>query len=176
MLKIRWYYDCLIFNMGIPIPGKDGLYIETGPIWIILLIYEFSLFMPKFYCQYNSPYTQLWLWEIYIAEEAEREIVVWSHLVCWTRFQWKYLKWTSPRSVKNWDRWRIVLLWSISSSMVLTFLWCHSVDDAVTLMPFPPLSPSILLPLHSIVAISELLAMGTHQQQCADAGNMMTEI
>ena len=23
--------DRLIFNMGIPIPGKDGLFIETGP-------------------------------------------------------------------------------------------------------------------------------------------------
>ena len=29
MLKIR--RDRLIFNMGIPIPGKYGLYIETGP-------------------------------------------------------------------------------------------------------------------------------------------------
>ena len=31
MLKIRRCRDRLIFNMGIPIPGKDGLYIETGP-------------------------------------------------------------------------------------------------------------------------------------------------
>ena len=31
MLKIIWSRDRLIFNMGIPIPGKDGLYIETGP-------------------------------------------------------------------------------------------------------------------------------------------------
>ena len=31
MLKIRWSCDRLIFNMGIPIPGKDSLYIETGP-------------------------------------------------------------------------------------------------------------------------------------------------
>ena len=31
MLKIRRNPDGLIFNMGIPIPGKDGLYIETGP-------------------------------------------------------------------------------------------------------------------------------------------------
>ena len=31
MLKIRWSHDCLIFNMGISIPGKDGLYIETEP-------------------------------------------------------------------------------------------------------------------------------------------------
>ena len=31
MLKIRWSHDHLIFNMGIPKPGKDSLYIETGP-------------------------------------------------------------------------------------------------------------------------------------------------
>ena len=31
MLKIRWSRDHLIFNMGIPIPGKDSHYIETGP-------------------------------------------------------------------------------------------------------------------------------------------------
>ena len=31
MLKIRRSHDRLIFNMGIAIPGKDGLYIETGP-------------------------------------------------------------------------------------------------------------------------------------------------
>ena len=33
MLKIRRSHDHLIFNMGISIPGKDGLYIETG-LWI----------------------------------------------------------------------------------------------------------------------------------------------
>ena len=31
MLKIRRSPDRLIFNIGIPIPGKDGLYIETEP-------------------------------------------------------------------------------------------------------------------------------------------------
>ena len=31
MFKIRRSWDRLIFNMGIPIPGKDSLYIETGP-------------------------------------------------------------------------------------------------------------------------------------------------
>ena len=29
--KIRRSHDRLIFNMGIPIPGENGLYIETGP-------------------------------------------------------------------------------------------------------------------------------------------------
>ena len=36
MLKIRQSRDRLIFNIGIPIPGKDGLYIETGP-WLLPL-------------------------------------------------------------------------------------------------------------------------------------------
>ena len=31
MLKIRRSCDRLIFNMGIPIPGKDGLHIKMGP-------------------------------------------------------------------------------------------------------------------------------------------------
>ena len=31
MLKIRRSHDRLIFNMGIHIPGKGGLYIESGP-------------------------------------------------------------------------------------------------------------------------------------------------
>ena len=36
MLKIRWSHNHLIFNTGIPIPGKDGFHIETGPwSWII---------------------------------------------------------------------------------------------------------------------------------------------
>ena len=34
MLKIRRSRDHLIFNMGITIPGKDGLYIETGPRYL----------------------------------------------------------------------------------------------------------------------------------------------
>ena len=37
MLKIRRSRDRLIFNMGIPVPGKDGLYIETMP-WIIRIL------------------------------------------------------------------------------------------------------------------------------------------
>ena len=31
MLQIRQSRDHYIFNMGIPIPGKDNLYIDTGP-------------------------------------------------------------------------------------------------------------------------------------------------
>ena len=37
MLKIRRPTGRLIFNMGIPIPGKTVFYIETGP-WLILPI------------------------------------------------------------------------------------------------------------------------------------------
>ena len=31
MLKLRQSRDRLVFNIGIPIPGIDGLYIEMGP-------------------------------------------------------------------------------------------------------------------------------------------------
>ena len=42
MLKIRRSCDRLIFNMGIPIPGKDGLYNETGPrAWASNYIHSF---------------------------------------------------------------------------------------------------------------------------------------
>ena len=42
ILKIRRSYDRLIFNMGIPISGKDGLYIETGPD-----LYDGIFYIPK---------------------------------------------------------------------------------------------------------------------------------
>ena len=32
MLKIRRSFDRLIFNKAIPLPGKDSLYIEMGPM------------------------------------------------------------------------------------------------------------------------------------------------
>ena len=32
--QYRGSRDRFIFNMGIPIPGKVGLYIETGPRWL----------------------------------------------------------------------------------------------------------------------------------------------
>ena len=35
MLKIRRFHDHPIFNMEINIPGKDGLYIETGPRFLL---------------------------------------------------------------------------------------------------------------------------------------------
>ena len=37
MLNIRRNQDRLIFNMVVPIPGKDGLYIETG-VNVLLII------------------------------------------------------------------------------------------------------------------------------------------
>ena len=38
--RLRRSHDRLIFNMGIPIPGKDGLYIETRPC-------RFNLWVPN---------------------------------------------------------------------------------------------------------------------------------
>ena len=48
MFKIRGSHDHLIFNMGIPIPGKDGLYIETGPRRLWSLICQTSLYFGLF--------------------------------------------------------------------------------------------------------------------------------
>ena len=42
MLKIRRSHDRLIFNMRIPIPGKDDLYIETGPSTLALELLQSS--------------------------------------------------------------------------------------------------------------------------------------
>ena len=49
--------DCLIFNMGIPIPRKDSLYIETGPRALLFptsLIYFIKLELQ------NLPYSPHW--------------------------------------------------------------------------------------------------------------------
>ena len=53
MLKIRRSHDRLIFNMGISIPGKDGLYIETGPRLVLCLLendYGYRQ-VPSFLCR-----------------------------------------------------------------------------------------------------------------------------
>ena len=43
MLKIRRSRDRLIFNMGIPIPGKEALYIETEPRIQLYMKYSFPV-------------------------------------------------------------------------------------------------------------------------------------
>ena len=56
MLKIRRSWDRLIFNMGIPIPGKDGLYIESGSWrrkWRFMLL-NTLLHMENMLCIYAS--------------------------------------------------------------------------------------------------------------------------
>ena len=40
MLKIRWSWDRLIFNIGIPVPLRQHLYIETTPwscVWYLMV-------------------------------------------------------------------------------------------------------------------------------------------
>ena len=53
MLKIRRSRDRLILDMGIPIPGKDGLYIETGPDSLYSFYMTFHVNIgdfPHFHC------------------------------------------------------------------------------------------------------------------------------
>ena len=46
MLNIRRSCDRLIFNMGIPIPGKDGLYIMMKPVlYIPFIVYVFPCYI-----------------------------------------------------------------------------------------------------------------------------------
>ena len=63
MLKIRRSRDRLIFNMVIPLPGKDGLYIETGasppqyPYMIYPLQYAHGFVVPRalWLCYHSKP-------------------------------------------------------------------------------------------------------------------------
>ena len=47
MLKIRRPTGRLIFNMGIPIPGKTVFYIETGPWFLSFWMLSHQLFSPS---------------------------------------------------------------------------------------------------------------------------------
>ena len=71
MLKIRRSRDRLIFNMVIPIPEKDGLYIETGPWYLRWLI------LPGMdeHVEEEAPHLQPFVWPI------DEETVDWH----WTR-------------------------------------------------------------------------------------------
>ena len=72
MLKIRRSHDRLIFNMGIPIPGKDGLYIETGPRCLTLLPGEgthcmkVTTYAPPFRPPFFRPLEDLYSFDPYI--------------------------------------------------------------------------------------------------------------
>ena len=57
MLKIRLSRDCLIFKMGIPIPGKDSLYIETEH-WLRLCSHLIWFYM--LHNNDNGWYCELW--------------------------------------------------------------------------------------------------------------------
>ena len=76
MLKIRRSHDRLFFNMGISIPEKDGLYIETGPdgldyIAVITMLHVTGL------CAGNSPVTGEF--PAQMASYAENVSIWWRH-------------------------------------------------------------------------------------------------
>ena len=56
MLKIRRPTDRLIFNMGIPIPGKTVFYIETGPRQLCTSLTFCNSFVPINFIHYFSDY------------------------------------------------------------------------------------------------------------------------
>ena len=101
MLKIRRSHDSLIFNMGIPIPGKDGLYIETGHWrWAVTL----SAALPSF-----EILQWLNIWVInstdqadsfcYVARVALSGCLLWDTRYDTDRFQfWELFSW-----YRNWS-------------------------------------------------------------------------
>ena len=68
MLKIRRSRDRFIFNMGIPMPRKDGLYIETGPRTLFFSHSDFNLYrvVPnsgEMSCQLWTPKIDTFWWD-----------------------------------------------------------------------------------------------------------------
>ena len=59
MSKIRRSSDRLIFIMRIPIPGKEGLYIETGPRFLGQFLDSTSMV----FCQ-KGPARHAYAWQI----------------------------------------------------------------------------------------------------------------
>ena len=72
MLMIRRSRDRLFFSMGIPIPEKDSLYIETGPCTSVVYL---SAFANTHMQTPNSEYCIVFISEIMF-------IVIFSILVC----------------------------------------------------------------------------------------------
>ena len=84
MLKIRQSHDRLIFNMEIPIPGKDGLYVETGPWWFNIADFLHKVFMVR--ASYPTPCCVcVWLREILACPSTKHlfrlPMLCFSHLI-----------------------------------------------------------------------------------------------
>ena len=79
---ISWSHDHLIFNMGIPIPAKDFLYIETGPESYILHWYIFCSINSLCYFYYythgigdKTRVSKRWLFQNHFEKESRNNLM-----------------------------------------------------------------------------------------------------
>ena len=82
VLKIRRSRDHPIFNMGIPIPGKDGLYIETKPRMQLYMKYSFPVL-------YVRDRDQCWCWPLSYSTAWHQEAIrhsrhMFSAFIAWS--------------------------------------------------------------------------------------------
>ena len=103
MLKIRRSRDRLIFNMGIPIPGKGGLYIETGPrlkAFVSVDVFSFlCMFTVRSFlgiCNFSIKHT-LFVRETEWAQDCDKQLTFQSHNVFFYFHIWIFLyeHWTN---------------------------------------------------------------------------------
>ena len=105
MLKTRRTHDRLIFNMRIPIPGIDGLYIETGPWWIGALVVATVLINPL---RLSDAYMRQ---QTYIGSDngllpGQHQTIIWTNagmLLIWplgTNFK-RNINWNSYTSIRE---------------------------------------------------------------------------
>ena len=120
MLKIRRSHDRLIFRMGIPIPGKDSLYIETGSsAWLSTQIAEWW-----------AP----WTWRIH------DDIIKLKDFLCYWPFVWGIHR--SPVNSPHKGQWRGALMFALICSWIngsinnreASYLRCHCTHYDVTVM------------------------------------------
>ena len=97
MFKIRWSWDCLIFNMGIPILVRWHLYIELAP-WGIPK-QQISMQMAKRHLRQS-----LW-WHIYISYFCVIMCNNQAHGKTWRKRQTLKVKiQNANHTVKAWDK------------------------------------------------------------------------
>ena len=131
MLKIRRSHNRLIFNVGIPIPGIDGLNIETGP-WrwhghqTARLAGKRKHFWGHSYCHTLAQLHHPWV----TAVTANYQLGECQELIASCLFYWSY----SFDQTVNWKTW---LVWNhficpiLAAKNVNGKLWnntrCHSI-------------------------------------------------
>ena len=91
MLKIRRSHDRLIFNMAIPIPGKDSLYIEMG-LWLISSISHESCTWFVYCCDFTD-FTHIFQGFSKSCDSpsaSEETLTNMGNKITWANHKWSY--------------------------------------------------------------------------------------